>query len=93
MVAALYQAGEQLVVPEDIRLKQLTKAEFENFLTREAGRQYDNYGAIAQHLLEQTGSQTPAEAEQAYRERMESRMSHVLDTIRRLTSEVTGDNG
>ena len=61
-------------------------------MAREAGCTYDKYGAIAKHILEATGAQSPEEAEQAYRERMESCLSHVLETIKRLSGEVTGDN-
>lgn len=47
MVSALHRAGEELVIPEDMKLKRVTREAFELMLKEEAGRTYDNYGMIA----------------------------------------------
>ena len=50
MVSALHRAGDELVIPDDMKLQLKTREEFENFLRTEAGRTYDNYGMIAAEL-------------------------------------------
>ena len=50
MVSALHRAGDELVIPDDMKLQLKTKEEFDNFLRTEAGRTYDNYGMIAADL-------------------------------------------
>ncbi len=47
MVSALHRAGDELIVPQGLKLKHITEKEFENMLKQEAGRAYDNYGMIA----------------------------------------------
>ncbi len=51
MVAALHKAGEELIVPDNMRLRQITEEEFENMLKAKAGRNYDNYGMISSDLV------------------------------------------
>lgn len=54
MIAALHKAGDSLVVPDTLTIKKITEKEFENLLTEEAGKTYDNYGTIGRQLIEAT---------------------------------------
>lgn len=51
LVSAMHRAGDQLVVPNDLKIKTLTTDEFENLLRMQAGQNYDNYGMIAKDLM------------------------------------------
>ena len=51
MIAALNKAGDELVVPDTLRIQKLTEEAFDNLLKAEAGRTYDNYGTIAKDLV------------------------------------------
>ncbi len=39
------------MVPDDMLIRKVTRSQFENMLAADAGRAYDNYGAIAQQLV------------------------------------------
>ncbi len=70
MVSALHKAGDQLVVPQGMEIKAITKEEFENMLREEAGKSYDNYGMIGQDLFGQgvvAKKQTAAEFDRLQR--------------------------
>ena len=47
MIAALHKAGEELVVPDGMKIRKLTQEAFDNMLKTDAGKTYDNYGMIA----------------------------------------------
>lgn len=47
MIAALHKAGDELVLPDDMRIRKVTTEAFENMLKADAGKAYDNYGMIA----------------------------------------------
>ena len=46
MVAAMYRAGQPLVVPDNLALQRVTKEQFEEYLTSLAGTSYENWGAL-----------------------------------------------
>ena len=65
---------------------------FENMLQAEAGKAYDNYGAISRSLLGAAADSSPAEVEARHRARLERRMDQVVDLVSRM-AEVVGSTG
>ena len=51
MVAAMYRAGQPLVVPDNLALQRVTKEQFEEYLTSLAGTSYENWGALGGMVL------------------------------------------
>jgi hypothetical protein len=47
MISAIHQAGDALVIPDDLKLKMVTIDTFNEMIKQEAGRTYDNYGMIS----------------------------------------------
>ena len=64
---------------------------FENMLQAEAGKAYDNYGAISRSLLGAVADGLPAEVEARHRARLERQMDQV-DLVSRM-AEVVGTTG
>ena len=67
---------------------------FKNMLQAEAGKVYDNYGAISRSLLGAVADGSPAGVEARHRTRLEWRMDQVVDLVSRMAEVVgtTGDN-
>ena len=65
---------------------------FENMLQAEAGKAYDNYGAISHSLLGPAADGLPAEVEACHRARLEQCMDQVVDLVSRM-AEVVGTAG
>ena len=65
---------------------------FENMLQAEAGKAYDNYGAISHSLLGAAADGSPVEVEVRHRARLERRMDQVVDLVSRM-AEVVGSTG
>ena len=67
---------------------------FENMLQAEAGKAYDNCGAISRSLLGAAADGSPAEVEVRHWARLERRMDQVVDLVSRMAEVVgtTGDN-
>ena len=67
---------------------------FENMLQAEAGKAYDNYGAISRSLLGAAADGLPAEVEAHHRAHLEWCMDQVVDLVSRMVEVVgmTGDN-
>ena len=65
---------------------------FENMLQAEAGKVYDNYGAISHSLLGAAADGWPAEVEVCHRARLKRRMDQVVDLVSRM-AEVVGTMG
>ena len=65
---------------------------FENMLQAEAGKAYNNYGAISCSLLGVVANSLPAEVEAHHRARLERRMDQVEDLVSRM-AEVVGTTG
>ena len=65
---------------------------FENILQAEAGKVYDNCGAISHSLLGAVADSLPAEVEAHHRARLERRMDQVVDLVSRM-AEVVGTMG
>ena len=65
---------------------------FENMLQAEAGKAYDNYGAISCSLLGAAADGSPAEVEAHHQARLEQRMDQVVDLVSRM-AEVVGSMG
>ena len=65
---------------------------FENMLQVEAGKAYDNYGAISHSLLGAAAGGLLAEVEACHRARLEQRMDQVVDLVSRM-AEVVGTMG
>ena len=65
-----------------------------NMLQAEAGKAYDNYGAIRHSLLGVAAKGLQAEVEAWHRTRLEQRMDQVLDLVSRMVEVVgmVGDN-
>ena len=94
MVAALVRAHKTLTIPDTLKLRQVSMEAFENMLQAEAGKAYDNYGAISRSLLGAAADGSPAEVEARHRARLERRMDQVVDLVSRMAEVVgtTGDN-
>ena len=65
---------------------------FENMLQAEAGKAYDNYGAISHSLLGVVADGLPAEVEAHHWACLERRMDQVVDLVSRM-AEVVGMTG
>ena len=65
---------------------------FENMLQAEAGKAYDNYGAISRSLLGAVVDGLPAEVEACHRACLEQRMDQVVDLVSKMT-ELVGTAG
>ena len=65
---------------------------FKNMLQEEAGKLYDNYGAISRSLLGGAADSLPAEVEARHRARLEWPMDQVVDLVSRM-AEVVGTTG
>ena len=65
---------------------------FENMLQPEAGKAFDNYGAISHSLLGAVANGLPAEVEVRHRARLERRMDQVVDLVSRV-AELVGTTG
>ena len=50
LVAAMHRAGDELIIPSDLKFRQVTSEAFEEMLRVRAGQTYDNYGLIAADL-------------------------------------------
>ena len=48
--AAMHRAGNELIIPSDLKFRQVTSEAFEEMLRVRAGQTYDNYGLIAADL-------------------------------------------
>ena len=67
---------------------------FENMLQAEAGKVYDNYGAISHSLLGAVADGLLGEVKVWHRAHLERRMDQVVDLVSRMAEVVgrTGDN-
>ena len=65
---------------------------FENMLQAEAGKAYDNYGAINRSLLGPAADGSPAQVEAHHRACLERHMDQVVDLVSRM-AEVVGTTG
>ena len=65
---------------------------FENMLQAEAGKVYNNYGAISHSLLGAAANGSLAEVEVRHRARLEWRMDQVVDLVSRM-AEMLGMMG
>ena len=61
-------------------------------LQAEAGKVYDNYGAISRSLLGAAADGSPAEVEARHRACLERQMNQVVDLVSRM-AEVVGSTG
>ena len=87
MIAALNKAGDELVVPDTLRIRQLTEEAFENMLKAEAGKTYDNYGTIAKDLVGTKTEDKPlpaAETDRLQRERLNDVLGEVVKVLEKL---------
>ena len=67
MVAMLVRVHETLTIPDTLELRQVSMEAFENMLQAEAGKAYNNYGAISRSLLGVAADGLPAEVEAYHR--------------------------
>ena len=51
MVSAVSRAGQELVIPNDLQLRKVTRDQFNNMIAEKAGETYDNYGKIGCDLM------------------------------------------
>ena len=65
---------------------------FKNMLQAEAGKAYDNYGAISRSLLSTAADGLPVEGKARHRACLEWRMDQVVDLVSRM-AEVVGTTG
>ena len=87
MIAALNKAGDELVVPDTLRIRMLTEEAFENMLKAEAGKTYHNYGMIAKDLLGMKTEDKPltaAETDRLQRERLNDVLGEVVKVLEKL---------
>lgn len=81
MVSALHKAGDELVIPDDIKLRTVTTEEFNNLLMKSAGETYDNYGMIGESLFGPAKKLTAAEMERKHKQRLVKMMDRVARTL------------
>ena len=67
---------------------------FKNMLQAEAGKAYNNYGAMSHSLLGTAADSSPAEVEVRHRAYLERLIDQVVDLVPRMAEVVgtTGDN-
>jgi hypothetical protein len=95
MIAALNKAGDELVVPDTLRIRKLTEEAFENMLKAEAGKTYDNYGTIAKDLVGMKAEDKPltaAETDRLQRERLNDILGEVVKVLEKLNDEDSSDD-
>jgi hypothetical protein len=96
MIAALHKAGETLVIPDKMAIKRLTEEEFDNLLKVEAGRTYDNYGTIAQDLIDATTPEKPvsnAERDRIQREKLTEVLGEIVKVLETFNDDDGSDTG
>lgn len=81
MVSALHKAGDELVVPEDMKFRRVTLQQFQNMLDSDAGKAYDNYGMISRQLGGGDPAPDPARVQM---DRMQDQLASVMDAVRTL---------
>ena len=92
MVATLMWAHETLTIPDTLQLQRVSMEAFENMLQAEAGKVYNNYGAISRSLLGVAANGLPAEVEARHRACLEWHMDQVVDLVLQM-AEVVGTTG
>ena len=92
MVAALIRVHEMLTIPDTLQLQWVSMEAFESMLQVEAGKAYDNYGAISHSLLGAAADGLPGEVEAQHRACLEWRIDQVVDLVSWM-AEVVGTTG
>jgi hypothetical protein len=95
MIAALNKAGDELVVPDTLRIRKLTEEAFDNLLKAEAGRTYDNYRTIAKALVGTKAKDKPltaAETDRLQQERLNEVLGEVARVLEKLNEDDDSDN-
>jgi hypothetical protein len=77
MVAARHRAKDKLIVPNNLKIKRVTREQFDLMLQMEAGRTYNNYGTIATNLL----VAKPQDQEALRQERLESQLEKIVEAV------------
>ena len=91
MIAALNKAGDELVIPDTLRIKMITEEQFDNLLKAEVGRTYDNYGTIAKDLIGRKAEDKPLTAAETYRIQRE-KLNDVLGEVAKVLAKINGDD-
>ena len=96
MIAALNKAGEELVIPDTLKIRMITEEAFNNLLKADAGNTYDNYGTIAKDLIGTKAEDKPltaAETDHLQRERLNDMLGEVARVLEKINGEsVTREN-
>ena len=90
MIAALNKAGDELVIPDTLRIKMITEEAFDNLLKAEAGKTYDNYGTIAKDLIGTKTEEKPltaAETDRILRERLNDVLGEVAKVLAKMNDD------
>ena len=82
----MHKAKDELIVPQGLRVRHLAQEEFDNLMSKDAGRQYENYGRIAHQLVgtDVSAAQVEKEAERRQRDKMEKLLEEVAKVLPRL---------
>lgn len=95
MIAALNKAGEELVIPDTLKIRMITEEAFDNLLKADAGKTYDNYGTIAKDLIGTKAEDKPltaAETDRLQRERLNDMLGEVARVLEKINGESDSDD-
>jgi len=95
MIAALNKAGEELVIPDTLKIRMITEEAFDNLLKADAGKTYDNYGTIAKDLIGTKVEDKPltaAETDRLQRERLNDMLGEVARVLEKINGESDSDD-